>query len=380
MRNSLQNEIIAAHFQLVDRATGQLILQIGEGVSEQNSNLVLKMIKAQSSHPNHPAWDLMFKNVYSMGSTNIDSQSLEVSIIDNFSTPISDRADNGNTFLNLFGLDNFNQSGASTPDEVIDFNNPNIVNLQTGEIHLPALLPFVSNDDIVGGNENSDLFEFLQEGKMYTSSNRTEYTGDSRFTLNVNYTNPTSTINLGFTLVEGSEEIFSDGEKLERGKDYQIDYFSGVIMLTGDINPNSDLEISYDKHDLVTFDRKIMVGSRAQIDFDDNSFLGMTALYYDQDIVNKKVEVGYEPIQNFIWDINGRYETDLDNLSARINQFNFLNAEKISSFSIEGEVAQVLPNPNSISNSRTGDGNGVAFIDDFEGSKRVTNPSILRRF
>ena len=215
---------------------------------------------------------------------------------------------------------------------------------------------------------------------MYTSSNRTEYTGDSRFTLNVNYTNPTSTINLGFTLVEGSEEIFSDGEKLERGKDYQIDYFSGVIMLTGDINPNSDLEISYDKHDLVTFDRKIMVGSRAQIDFDDSSFLGMTALYYDQDIVNKKVEVGYEPIQNFIWDINGRYETDLDNLSARINQFNFLNAEKISSFSVEGEVAQVLPNPNSISNSRTGDGNGVAFIDDFEGSKRVTNPSILRRF
>jgi len=380
MQNSLQNEIIAAHFQLVDRESGQLILQIGEGVTSENTSLVLKMIKAQSSHPNHPAWDLMFKNVYSMGSTNIDAQSLEVNIIDNFSTPISDRTNNGSTFLNLFGLDNFNQSGASTPDEVIDFNNPNIVNLQAGEIHLPALLPFVSNDDIPGGNLNSDLFTFLQQGKMYTSSNRTEYTGDSRFTLNINYTNPTATINLGFTLVEGSEEIFSDGEKLERGTDYQIDYFSGVIMLTGDINPNSDLEISYDKHDLVTFDRKIMVGSRAQIDFDDNAFLGMTALYYDQDIVNKKVEVGYEPIQNFIWDINGRYEKDLDYLTARINQFNFLNAEKISSFSIEGEIAQVLPNPNSISNSRTGDSNGVAFIDDFEGSKRVTNPSILRRF
>jgi len=105
-----------------------------------------------------------------------------------------------------------------------------------------------------------------------------------------------------------------------------------------------------------------MVGSRAQIDFDENSFLGMTALYYNQDIVNKKVEVGYEPIQNFIWDINGRYEKDLDYLTAKINQFNFLNAEKISSFSIEGEIAQVLPNPNSISNSRTGDNNGVALL------------------
>ena len=187
---------------------------------------------------------------------------------------------------------------------------------------------------------------------MYTTSNRTEYTGDSRFTINANYTNPKSTISLGFTLVEGSEEILSNGEKLERGTDYQIDYFSGIIMLTGDIDPNSDLEISYDKHDLVTFDRKIMVGSRAQIDFDEKSFLGLTALYYDQDIVNKKVEVGYEPIQNFILDINGRYEKDLDNLSARLNQFSFLNANKLSNFSIEGEIAQVLPNPNSISNSQ----------------------------
>ena len=380
MQSSLQNEIIGAHYQLVDRVTGQLIIEIGQGVSSDNSNLILKMIKAQSSHPNHPSWDLMFKNVYSMGATNIDAQSLEVAIIDNFSTPISDRTDSGSTFLNLFGLDNFNQSGAQSPDEVIDFNNPNIVNLMSGEIHLPALLPFVSAESIEGGNENSTLSSFLQEGKMYTTSNRTEYTGDARFTINANYTNPKSTISLGFTLVEGSEEIFSNGEKLERGQDYQIDYFSGIIMLTGNIDPNSDLEITYDKHDLVTFDRKIMVGSRAQIDFNENSFLGLTALYYNQDIVNKKVEVGYEPTQNFIWDINGRYEKDLDNLTAKINQLNFFNAEKMSSFSIEGEIAQVLPNPNSISNSRTGDKNGVAFIDDFEGSKRVTNPSILRRF
>jgi len=380
MQSSLQNEIIGAHYQLVDRETGQLIIEVGQGVSSDNSNLILKMIKAQSSHPNHPAWDLMFKNVYSMGATNIDAQSLEVAIIDNFSTPISDRTDSGSTFLNLFGLDDFNQSGAQSPDEVIDFNNPNIVNLMSGEIHLPALLPFVSSETIEGGNENNILSSFLQQGKMYTTSNRTEYTGDARFTINANYTNPKSTISLGFTLVEGSEEIFSNGEKLERGQDYQIDYFSGIIMLTGNIDPNSDLEITYDKHDLVTFDRKIMVGSRAQIDFNENSFLGLTALYYNQDIVNKKVEVGYEPIQNFIWDINGRYEKELDNLTAKINQLNFFNAEKISSFSIEGEIAQVLPNPNSISNSRTGDKNGVAFIDDFEGSKRVTNPSILRRF
>ncbi|HIF29775.1 MAG TPA: cell surface protein SprA [Candidatus Marinimicrobia bacterium] len=381
MQNTLQNEIIGAHFELADRTTGTIVLKIGANIGDDgNTTLVLKMLKAQSSHPNHPTWDLMFKNVYSLGSTNIDQTSLQVKILDNFSTPVSDRTNAGTTFLNLFGLDDLNQSGAPSPDEVIDFNNPNIVNLKTGEVHLPVLLPFVSSNNLNGGNDNNTLGPLLQQGKMYTSTNRTEYTGDSRFTIAADYTNPKSTINLGFTLVEGSEEIYSNGEKLERGQDYQIDYFSGMIMLTGNIDPNSDLEIVYDKHDLVTFDRKIMVGSRAQIDFDENSFLGMTALYYNQDIVNKKVEVGFEPIQNFIWDINGRYEKDLDNLSASLNKLDMFNAEKLSRFTLEGEIAQVLPNPNSISNAATGDSDGVAYIDDFEGSKRVTSPSILRRF
>ena len=381
MQSSLQNEIIGARFDLTDRSTGNVVLSVGSDVGENgNDGLILKMIKPQSSHPNHPTWDLMFKNVYSLGGINIDQTNLSVRIVDNFSTPVSDRSNNGETFINLFGLDSLSQNGSSSPDEIIDLSNPNIVNLVSGEIHFPALLPFVSEETIVGGNANDSLNSLLQEGKMYTTSNRTEYTGDSRFTIEANYTSPKSSINLGFTLVEGSEEIYFNNEKLERGSDYQIDYFSGTIVLNNNIDPNGNIEIVYDKHDLVTFDRKIMVGSRAQVDFDENSFLGMTALYYNQDIVNKKVEVGYEPIQNFIWDINGRYERDLENLSASLNKLNMFDAEKLSRFKLEGEIAQVLPNPNSISNSSTGDGDGVAYIDDFEGSKRITNPSILRRF
>ena len=52
---------------------------------------------------------------------------------------------------------------------------------------------------------------------------RITYLAVALFTIAAVYTNPKSTINLGFTLVEGSEEIYSNGEKLERGQDYQID-------------------------------------------------------------------------------------------------------------------------------------------------------------
>ena len=380
MKKTLQSEIIAAHFDIIDRTTGTLVTRVGQSLGPNQDSLELIMIKSQSPHPNHPAWDLMFKNVYSLNTTNIDATSLEVQIVDNFSTPKSDRLSSGETFLNLFGLDELNQNGEKSQDEIIDYNNPNIVNIQSGEILLPSLLPFVSENSILGGNSNESLEPLLQQGVMYTSTNITQYTGDSRFSILVRYSSPQQSINLGFTLVEGSEEIFSNGNQLLKGRDYQIDYFSGTITLSENINPDDDLRISYDKHDLVSFDRKIMAGSRAQIDFDENSFLGMTALYYDQSIVNKKVEVGYEPIQNFIWDINGRYETYFENFAGKVNKLNFLDNEKMSNFSVEGEFAQVLPNPNSISNSRTGDKNGVAFIDDFEGSKRVTSPSILRRF
>ena len=92
-----------------------------------------------------------------LGGINIYQTNLSVRIIDNFSTPVSDRSNTGATFLNLFGLDSLSQNGASSPDEIIDLSNPNIVNLISGEVHFPALLPFVSEETIVGGNANASL-------------------------------------------------------------------------------------------------------------------------------------------------------------------------------------------------------------------------------
>ena len=78
--------------------------------------------------------------------------------------------------------------------------------------------------------------------------------------------------------------------------------------------------------------------------------------------------------------MNGRYEWELDGITRFLDRLPVIETDKMTSLSIEGEIAQVLPNPNSINNAATGDPNGVAFIDDFEGSKRTTSPSIQRRF
>ncbi len=375
LRSRSQEQILACSYLLVNSTTGDTVLTVGHGLIESDSTLVLKMLKPQSSHPNHPTWDLMFKNVYNLGATNIDSTGFAIRIVNNYDTPVSDRDEFGKTYINRFDLDNKNENGAKIPDDKIDIDN--IVFLNFGEMHLPALLPFVSVNNIAGGNTNEDLTDLLGEGKMYTSTVHTDYTGDSRFIIEADYSNLSSTINLGFMIVEGSEEVLLNGITLTKNQDYTIDYFSGTInLIKSDIDPIADIDIKYEKNELVSFDKKVILGSRAQMDIGENAFIGATALYYNQSVIDEKIEVGYEPMRNFIWDINGRFGKDLDRLTYYLDRLPLIKTDAISSFSLEGEFAQVFPNPNSVSNSATGDGNGLAYIDDFEGSKRSNSPSV----
>jgi len=379
MKTRGQNDILACHYSLVNFTTGDTIMTVGHGITDSDSVLVLKMLKPQNNSPSHPVWDLMFKNVYYLGASNINSEGFAVRLMYNLDSPIQDRNING-AYITQFGLDIEDENSNPQPDELVDYKNGSIVNLQYGELHFPALHPFASVDSLEGGTTNELLNEYLGSGSMYQTSNQTTIRGDSRFTIEVDYTNVSSTINLGFMLVEGSEEVYVNNSKQVRGTDYQIDNFSGTIVFLNEIDPKADVEIKYDKHELVSFDKKVILGSRAQMDLGKNSFIGATALYYNQSIINEKIEVGYEPTRNFIWDLNGRYEWDLEKITRTINKIPTVNTEQMSSFSIEGEIAQVLPNPNPINNEETGDPNGVAYIDDFEGSKKTTSPPIQRRY
>ena len=383
LRDMVMNEILGCSFVLEDRNTGDTVLVVGAPADSAGTNLSLMMLKPRNSHPNHPSWPLMFKNVYYLGTTQINQEGFEVKIINKRSTPESDR-DRATSlpYITLFGLDSLDENGVRQYDEIIDTQSGNILNMLNGELIIPSLHPFALSDSLQGGNTAEELIGQLGSGLMYTSSVNSEVNGDNRFVIETKYSNQSSTINLGFMLVEGSEEVIQNNIVLKRGVDYQIDYFTGTIVLMGSAaeDPNADLKVRYDRHEIVSFDKKTIFGTRAQMDLGEKSFIGATALYYNQSIMNQKIEVGYEPTRNFIWDLNGRYEWEMDGVTRFLDRLPVIETDKMTSVSVEGEIAQVLPNPNSINNASTGDPNGVAFIDDFEGSKRTTSPSIQRRF
>ncbi|MFQ6678187.1 MAG: cell surface protein SprA [Fidelibacterota bacterium] len=385
LKNASADQLLACHYFIVEvdpadrNVAVDTVLAVGHGLSGSDSTLALQMIKPENLTPNHDLWDLMFKNVYSLRTQNINEEGFKIVIWNTIMTPDKESDPNGIAYITQFGLDLVDEANTQNSDNIIDKNNPNIVSLANGELFFPMFHPFAS-DSIEGGNQNPDLKGVLGEGKMYTSTIINEKTEDKHWEIEVTYKNKSTSINLGFMIVEGSDQVFLQGRELKRGTDYQVDYFTGTLVLDPNLDPNAELKILFEKHELVSFDKKTIVGTRAQMDLGKNSFLGATALYYNQSIINEKVEVGYEPMTNFIWDMNGRYQMEFDGLTRALDRLPVIETEKISAFSIEGEIAQVLPNPNPLNNSATGDPNGVAFIDDFEGAKRTTSIPIQRRY
>ncbi len=382
-----ESEVLAVTYRVVD-AGGNTVSNKEYGDWDRplsdTTDIILKLIKPQQMIPSHPCWDLEFKNIYSLGASGINPEGFDLSIVYIHGQTGDEERDpqDGVNFLQKFGLDLKDKNGNPTPDDIIDLDNPSIINLQLGELWLPFLRPFQfeENDE----TDIRDLSDLYNCSAMY-DSNRTrlsDITSDSKFKIVFKYENRSSMINLGPMVIEGSESVNLGSETLTRGVDYTIDYFTGTLTLLRQdaLNPDANLDIKYERNQFFQMDKKTILGARAQYDFGENSFIGGTALYFSKSVVDEKVDVGYEPMRNFVWDLNGRFNKDLRFLTRAVNWLPLIETDKLSKITFEGEIARVNPNPNTISNDDTGDPNGVGFIDDFEGSKRITSPPIMQRY
>jgi len=353
-----------------------------EDLADTNQAVILKLIKPRNMQPsNEDTWPLMMRNVYSLGGTNIEQDGFEVRLQYNATGNEETYPEGGDrSFLNLLGLDLLNQNGDPVEggDEVID-NNPYIVNRAEGTLIFPALEPFNSD-------ENSRFKDALPEKyrvDMYkiSNSNTQAFLTQSKFEMIVTSKSTKSTFDLGFYVLEGSEVVTLGGATLQRDRDYIIDYFSGQLTLLSNEAKRSsaNINIKYERANLFQLDKKTIFGGRMEYKFWDNSFVGLTALYLNKSTLDRRVRVGQEPFSNFIWDINAAMKFRPRFITRALDWLPFIETNAESNIDIEGEFAQVLPNPNTLNSESTGDRDGVAYIDDFESSKRTTSLGIRYR-
>lgn len=367
------NDIIAIAFRTSDNSLseGTLIQDI-----PPDKPLVLKIIKDRNQNPDplyKNTWDLMLQNVYSLGGSNIEKDGFEIRM--EYNKAGEEQTHQGDfSFLNLTGLDILDENGnvVQGGDEKVDLN-PYIINRAEGLLMFPSLQPFDPLE-----NSRFNKLDKKYRVAMYDKTSPQDRSEVSAFRMLVTSKSTKSSFDLGFYVLEGSEVVTLNGRKLERDKDYVIDYFSGQLSLVSNEakRSSSDLEIKYERANLFQLDKKTILGTRLEYDLGDIGFLGFTALYLDKSTLDTRVRVGQEPFQNFVWDLNASFKFKPRFLTEAIDALPIVETSAESNVDIEGEFAQVLPDPNTLDNPKTDDNNGVAYIDDFESSKRSTTLGI----
>jgi len=383
-------EILAVAYSTVNSDTiGDLDPQDND---ETTNPFILKLIQPKNPQPvQTKTWNLMWRHVYDLGATGISEEGFEFRIIrtegqtgqGKDSGP--DKSGRTRPYLSIFGLDQFSLGGKAEDGKV----DAMFIDYQQGELHFPDLTPF----DPKGWFEYDSYTRrdtlvppSLAEGdaipELYTKSTReNQDLATPPFNLTVRYSNESATKDLGFGVLEGSEEVLLGGRRLTKGVDYSIDYMSGslTIMNKSALAPGADLEIRYEKGQVFQLDTQTKLGLRVEYELWENSYIGGTLLYLNQRTMEQRVRVGGEPKRNTVWAINGALNYEPELFTRAVDFLPFIETDAKSQFRLEGEIAQVFPDPNPLDNSATGDNNGVAYVDDFESIKRSTPLGVTRR-
>ena len=329
----------------------------------------------------------MLKNRYSLGGTGIDKSNFEFHIDYQISgqTPMTDVAPPYNVgVMEMLGLDRYSTDFSVKPDKVFDYIKDVTIDEGRGEIIFPTVEPFDtlslykflikhSGIDSTVAKTLADSFAY---GAIYTKFYQ-DAMSDPR---NLYYmrgsakTAQKATYSLGFNIVEGSVQVIVDGTLATLGPDYTVDYISSQVVIKNQafLAPGRNVQIKYEANDMFQLASKSLLGARGELNLGKNTSLGFTIMNYSQQSLSDKIRLGEEPISNLIMGIDGGTTLDAKWLTNALNYLPGVKSTALSQISVRGEVAYIVPNPNTRTSPISSDGGkGVAYIDDFEGARQI---------
>jgi hypothetical protein len=383
-------------------STGEILAvayQTHDGISVGNVDSdTLRLKKIWGANPVPPnsldsTWNLELKNIYDLGVKGLsydDAKTLKITYTIPSKPPVASIKDNTGKdkgIMEILHIDETSQNG--NPDNIVDdWSQVGYgLNYADGYLIFPRLQPFDPPSNNLNGFEPESFPDSIDAQnpvrfRIYNSERGLQsinsITQGNRLIIQMTTNKKSSNISLGINVLEGSEEILLNGEKLEKDIGYNIDYFSGNIELLDPraVQPNANIDVSYEQAQLFQVEKRSIFGARAEygladLGFSQNSFIGTTALFNSQSTINKRVQLGEEPFSNFVWDINTNLEFNARFLTKAVNFIPFVSSTQASKINIRAEYAKIFPNPNTSNGLMKANENGVAYIDDFEAIKRT---------
>ncbi|HYV92427.1 MAG TPA: cell surface protein SprA, partial [Chitinophagales bacterium] len=177
----------------------------------------------------------------------------------------------------------------------------------------------------------------------------------------------TSEISLGaFNVPQGSVTVTAGGQKLVENVDYTVDYNLGRVKILnqGLLNSGVPINVSYENNALFSFQTKTLFGVRLDYYINDHFTIGGTMLKLWERPYTTKLNVGYDPISNGIFGLDGSYTTDAPLITRLVNALPLIDTKDKSSITVSAEAARLQPG-----HSKSIGKDGVIYIDDFEGTQ-----------
>ena len=389
------DEVLAVAYEYTYRGETH---QVGEfstdGIAGQEA-LFLKLLKPTLTNPKNKIWDLMMKNVYSIGAYQVDQQGFKLDLL--YNNPATSLlvpffpADNlGNNIqgiedqqlVTLLEMDKINQTNQPFSDGVFDFvpiqfngnraENGGTINTRNGRVYFSTVEPFGKTlaDKLKAANVSDVIIDRVAYTELYDSTKTAaqQIPSKNRFTFKGEYQSSVSSdIPLNaLNVPEGAVTVTAGGIKLTEGVDFTVDYNLGRVKIlnTGILESNTPIKISIESNSVFGFQSKSLVGGRVSRRFNDQLNIGATWMRMMERPVTQKVDIGSEPFKNNIIGFDFQYRTEVPFLTKLVDYLPIISTKEKSTFSLSGEFAHLIPGqPKAIEKE------GTSYIDDFEGAQ-----------
>ena len=384
------DEILAVAFQYTVIGQTQ-VYQVGEFSTDGATGkqaLILKMLKGNKVNNTHiPTWDLMMKNVYSLGESGIKQETFQMQILytdaasNNDINFINEGVNKATRWIELLGADQINIQQDRISDGFYDFIEGVTIKAQNGRIYFPVRQPFGSYlrnklSDVSVANRY--CFDSLYTVTPIAA--QTKFPAKNRFKFWVKFeTSSSNVISLNATNVpQGSVVVTAGGKTLVENQDYTVNYMMGQVTIIneGILNSSTPVKVALESNSLFNIQTKNLLGANLNYRVSKDFNIGGTILNLTERPLNFKVNLGDEPMSNTIWGLNTKYHSELPLLTKLIDKLPLLSTKETSIIDFNGEFAQLIPGTSSaIANGESGQ--GESYIDNFEGAE--TNTSLTVR-
>ena len=381
LRSALnQDEVLAVAYEYTYAGqvyqVGEFSTDAGETLKAPNA-LMLKMLKSSNNAPhykNKGTWDLMMKNVYSIGASQMSSDKFELYVQyrnDSVGTDMQylmEGAIKGKQLLRVMGLDRLDSRNNPSPDGRFDYVEGYTAISSNGRIIFPVLEPFGSH--LANELGNAALAEKYVFQELYDSTlvSAQEYTEKNKFALVGKYKGSSGNeIRLNaMNIPRGSVVVTAGGATLVENVDYTVDYTMGTVTILNQaiLESGTNVDVKLENQALFSMQRKSLFGAHLEYAFNKDFTVGGTIMHMNERPLTTKVNTGSEPLANTVWGVNTSWKTEMQWLTLLLDKVPWINATAPSTFQINAEFAHLIPG-----HTKEVGQVGTAYVDDFESTK-----------